>query len=145
MKKVLNILLGVLMAITVALMIYALASFHSDNPAVYDPSISLNIIWGYILVLLAVASVVFCAVWGMVQNPKGIKGTLLSLLLILVVIGAAYFYSAGHTINIIDLQNGGFFDHSVTVLTETSIIVTYVAFVAAFLTAIGTEIYRAFK
>lgn len=145
MKKVLNILLGVLMAITVALMIYALVSSHSDNPAVYDASISLNIIWGYILVLLAVASAVFCAVWGMVQNPKGIKGTLLSLLLILVVVGAAYFYSAGHTVNIIDLQNGGFFDHSVTVLTETSIIVTYVAFVAAFLTAIGTEIYRAFK
>ena len=145
MKKVLNILLGVLMAITAALLIYAVATPHSDNPAGYDPSISLNIVWGYILVVLAVASAVFCAVWGMIQNPKGIKGTLLSLVLILVIVGAAYFYSAGHTVNIPDLQNSGFFDHSVTVLTETSIIVTYVAFVAAFLTAIGTEIYRAFK
>lgn len=57
----------------------------------------------------------------------------------------SYFYSAGHTVNIIDLQTGGFFDRGATVLTETSVIVTYVAFVAAFLTAIGTEIYRAFK
>ena len=145
MKKVLNILLGILMAITAALLIYAVASPHSGNPAEFDQSISLNIIWGYILFVLAIASAVFCAIWGMVKNPKGIKGSLLSLLLILIVIGAAYFFSASHTVNIPDLQNGGFFDHGATVLTETSIIVTYVAFIAAFLTAIGTEIYRAFK
>ena len=102
-------------------------------------------IWGYSLFLAAVASAIFCAVWGMIKNPKGVKGSLLSLLLIVVVIGAAYFYSAGHTVNIIDLQTGGFFDRGATLLTETSVIVTYVAFVAAFLTAIGTEIYRAFK
>ncbi len=133
------------MAITAALLIYAVASPHSGNPAEFDQSISLNIIWGYILFVLAIASAVFCAIWGMVKNPKGIKGSLLSLLLILIVIGAAYFFSASHTVNIPDLQNGGFFDHGATVLTETSIIVTYVAFIAAFLTAIGTEIYRAFK
>lgn len=145
MKKVLNILLGILMVITAALLIYAVAAPHSGNPADYDPSISLNIIWGYTLFLLAVASAVFCAIWGMIKNPKGVKGSMLSLLLILIIIGAAYFFSASHTVNIPDLQNGGYFDHGATVLTEASIIVTYVAFIAAFLTAIGTEIYRAFK
>ncbi len=145
MKKILNILLAVLMAVTVALLVYALAAPHSDDVTAYDASISLNIIWGYSLFLAAGASAIFCAVWGMIKNPKGVKGSLLSLLLIVVVIGAAYFYSAGHTVNIIDLQTGGFFDRGATVLTETSVIVTYVAFVAAFLTAIGTEIYRAFK
>ena len=47
--------------------------------------------------------------------------------------------------NIIDLQNNGFFGHGETVITETSILVTYVAFVAAFLTAIVTEIRGALK
>ncbi len=139
MKKILNVLLGVLMAITVVLLVYAMATGGSDA------AISLNLIWGYILFIGAVAAAVFCAVFGMIQNPQGIKGTLLSLALIIVIIGAAYFYSASHTINIIDLSTGGFFEHGATVLTETSIIVTYVAFVAATLTAIGTEIYRAFK
>ncbi len=84
---------------------YALAAPHSDDVTAYDASISLNIIWGYSLFLAAVASAIFCAVWGMIKNPKGVKGSLLSLLLIVVVIGAAYFYSAGHTVNIIDLQD----------------------------------------
>lgn len=145
MKKVLNILLGVLLAITAVLLVYAIAAPHSDNPAAYDPSISMNIIWCYVLVVLAVAAAIFCAVWGMVQSPKGLKGSLLSLLLVVVVIGAAYLYSAGHTVNIPDLQNGGFFAHPETVITETSVIVSYVAVVAALLTALGTEIYRAFK
>ena len=47
--------------------------------------------------------------------------------------------------NIVDLQNNGFFGHGETVITETSILVTYVAFVAAFLTAVVTEIWGAFK
>ena len=59
--------------------------------------------------------------------------------------GVSYFISAGHTVNIVDLQNNGFFGHSETVITETSILVTYVAFVAAFVTAVATEIWGAFK
>ena len=103
MKKILNILLGILMAITVVLMV------------------------------------------GMIQNPAGIKGTILSLALIIVIVGVSYFYSAGHTVNIVDLQNNGFFGHGETVITETSILVTYVACVAAFVTAVATEIWGAFK
>ena len=139
MKKILNVLLGLLMAVTVVLLGYALATGGSDAAS------SLNLMWGYILFVGALAAAVFCAVFGMIQNPQGIKGTMLSLALIVIVIGAAYFYSNGHTINILDLSTGGFFDHGATVLTETSILVTYVAFVAAVVTALGTEIYRAFK
>ena len=139
MKKILNILLGILMAITVVLMVYAIATGGSDA------SISVNLMWGYFLFVFAVAAAIFCAVFGMIQNPAGIKGTLLSLLLIVVIVGVAYFIAAGHTVQIPDLANNDFFGHSETVLTEASIIVTYVAMAAAFLTAIGTEIWRAFK
>ena len=114
MKKILNILLGILMAITVVLLVYAIATGGSDA------AISLNLVWGYFLFVFAVAAALFCAIFGMIQNPAGIKGT-------------------------IDLQTNGFFGHGETVITETSILVTYVAFVAAFLTAVVTEIWGAFK
>ncbi len=136
MKKILNILLGILMAVTAVLLIYAIAS---------GGSIGANLIWGYFLFVFAIAAAIFCAIFGMIQNPAGIKGTIISLALILIVVGVSYFYSASHTVNIIDLQNNGFFGHGETVITETSILVTYVAFVAAFVTAIATEIWGAFK
>ena len=139
MKKILNILLGVLMAITAVLLVYALATGGSDA------SISINLMWGYFLVVFAIAAAIFCAVFGMIQNPAGIKGTIMSLALIIVIVGAAYFISAGHSINIPELANGGFIGAGEAVLTEASILVTYVALVAAFLTAVVTEIYGAFK
>jgi len=145
MKKALNILLGVLMAITVALLVYALVSPHPTNAAEFDPSISLNLIWGYALFVFAIAMAIFCAIFGMIKNPAGIKGTILSLALIIVIVGVSYFYAAGHTVNIVDLQNNGFFGHGETVITETSILVTYVAFAAAFVTAVVTEVWGALK
>ena len=128
MKKAFSILLSVLMVITVALLVYAIATGGSED------AISVNLI-----------SALFCAIFGMIKNPAGIKGSILALALVIIVVGVAYFYSAGHTVNIVDLQNNGFFGHSETVITETSIIVTYVAFAAAFLTTVVTEIWRAFK
>lgn len=139
MKKIFNILLGVLLVITIVLLVYAIATGGSEA------AISANLMWGYALFVFAIASALFCAIFGMIQNLKGIKGAILSLALIIVIVGVSYFYSAGHTINIVDLQNNGFFGHTQTVITETSIIVTYVAFVAAFLTAIATEIWSVFK
>ena len=87
----------------------------------------------------------FCALLGMIKNPAGIKGTIVSLALIIVVIGVAYFIARGHTIEIPNIEAGGYFGHSETLLTDTSILVTYVALIGAFLTAVGTEIYGAFK
>ena len=139
MKKVMNILLGVLMVITIVLLVYAIATGGSET------AISVNLMWGYFLFVFAIAAALFCAIFGMIQNPAGIMGAILSLALVIVVVGVSYFYSASHTINIVDLQNNGFFGHPETVITETSIIVTYVAFAAAFITAVVTEIWGAFK
>ena len=137
MKKILNIILGILLAVMAVLGIYAIATGGSEA------AISLNLIWCYFLLALAVFTAIFCAVFGMIQNPAGIKGTIISLALIIVIV--AYFVASGHDIQIPDLANGGFFSQGETVLTDTSILVTYVALVAAFVTAIATEIYGAFK
>lgn len=139
MKKILNILLGVVLLVTVILTAYAIVAGGSNE------AINLNLIWSYILIAAAVVTALFTAVWGMVNNSKGIKGPLLSTLLIAVIIVAAYLIARGHTIEIPDIANGGFFPHPETVITEASILVTYVALGAAVLTAIFTEIYKAFK
>ena len=75
----------------------------------------------------------------MTQNPAGIKGTLLSFGLIVAIVGIAYFISASHSVQIPDLANNSVFDRGATVLTETSILVTYVAIVAAIVTTVVTE------
>lgn len=139
MKKILNILLGIVLAITVILTVYAMAAGGSNE------AINLNLIWCYILIVAGVATALFTAVWGMVNSSKGIKGPLLSTLLIIAIVVAAYLIARGHTIDVPDIANGGFFPHPETVITETSILVTYVALGAAVLTAIFTEIYKAFK
>ncbi|MCM1302317.1 MAG: hypothetical protein NC250_03115 [Alistipes senegalensis] len=145
MKKVLNIMLGVLLLISAALAIFAMASNHPENPAEYDAAVSMNLWWGYLLFGAAIVAAIACAVWGMVKNPAGIKGTVLSLVLIVVIVGVSYFLSASHDVQIVDLQNNGFFSRGETVITETSVLVTYVAMAAAFVTAIATEIWGAFK
>lgn len=139
MKKILNILLGVLLLVTFALVGYAMVAGGSQE------AISINLVWGYILFGVAIAAALGCAAYGMIKNPAGIKGSILSLVLIIVIVGASYLYAAGHTVNIVDLQNNGVFNHEETVITEASILVTYVAFAAAFVTAIVTEIWSALK
>lgn len=139
MKKILNILLGVVLLVTVILTVYAIVAGGSNE------AINLNLIWGYLLLAGAVVTALFSAVWSMIYSSKGIKGTLLSTLLVIVIVLAAYLIARGHTIEIPDIANGGFFPHPETVITEASILVTYVALGAAVLTAIFTEIYKAFK
>lgn len=139
MKKILNILLGVVLLITAILTVYAMVAGGSNE------AINLNLIWCYILLVAAIGTALFTAVWGMVKSSKGIKGPLLSTLLIVVIVAAAYLIARGHTIEIPNVADGGFFPHPETVITDASILVTYVALGAAVLTAIFTEIYKAFK
>ena len=127
------------MVITVALTAYAIAAGGSDA------AISLNLIWGYALLIGAVVAAVGGAIYSTLKSPAGAKMSILSVVLILVVVGVAYFISAGHSVQIVDLQNNGYFAHGETVITETSILVTYVAGAASILVALVTEIWGIFK
>ena len=103
MKKALNVLLGVLMVVTVGLTAYAIAAGGSDA------AISLNLIWGYCLMIGAVVAAVGGAIYSTLKSPAGAKMSILSVVLILAIVGVAYFISAGHTVQIVDLQNNGYF------------------------------------
>lgn len=141
MKAFKNILLATLMVITVLLLAYAIITGGSDA------AISWNLIWSYILMGGAVLVAVLGALWGIIQSPSGGKSSLASLILILIVIGAAYFIATGHEVpvQIKDIQNNGVFGLKETIITEISLIVTYVAFAASFVVALATEIWAAFK
>ena len=57
MKKILNILLGVILLITVILTVYAMVAGGSNE------AINLNLIWSYILIAVGIATALFTAVW----------------------------------------------------------------------------------
>ncbi len=141
MKKFCNILLIVLLAVTALLVVYAVAS----SPENLNAAISLNLIWGYILFAAAALAAVGCAIWGLIKSPAGLKGTLLSLVLVVAVIVISYVVANGHDYQIVNLENGGFFERGDTVIADAGILVTYVAFVGAVLAALYSEISNALK
>ena len=105
----------------------------------------LNLIWCYVLLALAIAFAIFCAIFGMIQNPAGVKGTLLSFALIVVVVLVSYFIAASHDIVIPDFASGGVFPRTPTVIADCGIIVTYVAMIAAVVVALYSEVAKLFK
>lgn len=139
MKKVLNAIFVTLMLVTLALTAYAIAAGGSEA------SISINLIWCYSLLFAAVACAVFGAIFSSLQSSSGGKTSFLSALLIVAVIVVAYFISASHTVQIPDIQNNGYFDRFPTVISETGILVTYVAFAATIVVTLVTEIWAALK
>ncbi len=140
MKKILNILLGVLLVVTLVLLVYACVTGGSDA------SISANLIWGYVLLAGAVLAVLYSAIKGMVENPAGIKKALLSIAIVVVVVGASVGIALSHKGLAIPNSAGGVFDNPTElVITESSIIVTYVALSVAIIVAIVSEIRNALK
>ncbi len=139
MKNIINILLGILLVVTVALAVYAGATGGSDA------AIGLNLMWAYGLLGAGLVAAMICAFAGMATSSEGLKGTIISLVLVIAVIGASYYIASGHSIEIVDLSTGGFFPAGDTVITEASVLVTYVVFGASVLVAIVTEIWGALK
>ncbi len=81
----------------------------------------------------------------MIQNPAGVKGTLLSFALIVVVVLVSYFIAASHDTVIPDFASGGVFPRTPTVIADCGIIVTYVAMIAAVVVALYSEVAKLFK
>ena len=82
MKKMLNILLGVLFAVTAGLVGWAVVSNGNEV------AVSWNLLWGYALLVMAVVSVLGAALKGTITNPAGLKKTLLAVVLVVVIICA---------------------------------------------------------
>lgn len=136
----LNILLGCLFAITAAMVGWAVISGGADV------AISWNLIWGYALLVMAIVSVLCAAVKGMMTNPASVKTTLLAVVLVVVIVGAALGIALSHEGLTIPNSAGGVFDDPFElVISEVGILVTYVVAAAALLVTVYAEVRNLLK
>ena len=140
MKKFLNILLGLLFAVTAAMVGWAVVSGGSDVAIIW------NLVWGYALLVGALVSVLWAALKGTITNPAGLKKTLLAVVLVVVVVGAALFIALGHDGLVIPNSAGGVFDDPFElVISEVGILVTYVVAAASIVVTLYTEVRNLIK
>ena len=136
----LNILLGLLFAVTAALVGWAVVSGGNEV------AISWNLVWGYALLVGAVLGVLLSAIKGTITNPAGLKKTMLAIVLVVVVVGAALFIALGHDGIVIPNSAGGVFDDPFElVISEVGILVTYVVAAASIVVTLYTEERNLFK
>ncbi|MFI3319297.1 MAG: hypothetical protein SNH01_00805 [Rikenellaceae bacterium] len=128
-----------MLLITVGITAYAAATNGAEG------AISLNLMWGYFLAAFAVVASILCAVWGMINATEGLGKTVGAVVLVAVVVGVSYFIAAGNTVEIPNIETGGTFPHEDTVITEASVLVTYVTFAVAVVLALVSEIWGAIK
>lgn len=136
----LNILLGLLFAITAVMVGWAVVSGGAEV------AISWNLVWGYALLVGAIVSVLLSAIKGTITNPAGLKKTMLAIVLVVVVVGAALFIALGHDGIVIPNSAGGVFDDPFElVISEVGILVTYVVAAASIIVTLYTEVRNLFK
>ena len=140
MKKMLNVVMGSLFAVTLALVLWAVVSGGSEV------AISWNLLWGYALLVVAVVCVLWAAIKGTITHPAGLKNTLIAVAIVVVVVGAALGISLSHDGLTIPNSAGGVFDDPFElVISETGILVTYVVAAATLLVTLVGEVRNALK
>lgn len=129
-----------LFVVTLAFVAWAVISGGSEV------AISWNLIWGYVLLVTAVVSVIWAAIKGTISNPAGLKNTLIAVGVVVVVVGAALGIALSHDGLAIPNSAGGVFDDPFElVISETGILVTYVVAAAVLLVTIYGEVRKALK
>ena len=140
MKKMLNIVMAVLFAVTLGIVGWAVASGGSEV------AISYNLLWGYTLLVVAIVSVLWAAIKGTITHPAGLKNTLIAVVLVVVVVGAALGIALSHDGLTIPNSAGGVFDDPFELaISETGILVTYVVAAATLLVTLVSEVRNVLK
>ena len=140
MKKMLNIVMAVLFAITLALVGWAVVSGGAEV------AISWNLLWGYALLVVAIVSVICAAIKGTITHPAGLKGTLIAVAIVVAVVGAALGVALSHDGLVVPNSAGGVFDDPFELaISETGIIVTYIVAVAAILVTVIGDVRNVLK
>ena len=145
MEKILKYALVALMAGSVALVFWAVFTTPEDPTTANATAVGMNLYWGYALLAAAIVAAIFGAAWDLIQKPTGIKGALLSLIAIVAIAVVAYVVANGHDYQIVDLSTMGYFERTETVITDASILFTYVVFAGAIVAAIYSAVSDALK
>ena len=145
MEKIFKYFVVALLGVSVALVAWAIATTPSDPTTANATAIGANLYWGYALLIAAVLVAVLGAGMDMLKKPEGLKGAIISIVAIVAIVVVSYVMAQGHTYEIVDLQNKGFFPRFDTVITDASIMVTYVAMAGAIVAAIYSAVSDALK
>ncbi len=139
MKTILKVLLILMLLVTVGL-VGAVAATGGDTAL-----IGMTLMWGYFLIAFALVSALLCAVFGMIQAPAGLKTAIISLILVAVVVGLSYQMAISDPKEILNLEDGSFFDPDSTVISEVCILVAYAAGAAAVLVSLLSELAGVYR
>ena len=145
MEKILKYSLVALLALSVAMIFWAVFT-TPENPTVENATaVGAYLYWGYFLMGAAVVAALVGAGMDLLKKPEGIKGALIAVVAVVAIIVVAYVISTGHDFQIVDLGNQGYFERKETVITDTCLIVFYVAMAGAVISAIYSAVTDALK
>ena len=104
--------------------------------------VDLMLRWMYIMLGLAVASVVIMSIYSLAQNPKNTVRSLVGLGIVVVAIGVAWALSSDAMV----VTPSNVYDDSFSLkLADTGLYLTYAALIATVLAIAAGEIYSATK
>ena len=130
--------LSIIQYILIAISVITVAMYFLGLGDVYP-----MLIWGYILLGIAVAAVIILPLFNLVKNPKGAVRSLVGLGIVVVL--AAICYALSSDAPVVNSAGGFFEDSAVLKISDTGLYLTYIALAVAILAAIGGEIRNAFK
>ena len=145
MEKVLKYSLVALLALSVAMIFWAVFTTPEDPTVQNATAVGAYLYWGYFLMGAAVVAALVGAGMDLLKKPEGIKGALVAVVAVVAIIVVAYVVSTGHDFQIVDLGNQGYFERKETVITDTCLIVFYVAMAGAVISAIYSAVSDALK
>lgn len=145
MGKVIKYLLVALLAVSVGLVAWAVATTPEDPTVQNATAVGAYLYWGYALLAVAIAAAVLGAGWDLLNKPEGIKGAIFSLVAIVAIIVISYVVANGHDYQIVNLQDQSYFERGDTVISDASLLVFYVAIAGAVIAAIYSAVSDALK
>ena len=145
MEKVLKYSLVALLALSVAMIFWAVFTTPEDPTVQNATAVGAYLYWGYFLMGAAVVAALVGAGMDLLKKPEVIKGASIAVVAVVAIIVVAYVISNGHDFQIVDLGNQGYFERKETVITDTCLIVFYVAMAGAVISAIYSAVSDALK
>lgn len=162
MSRIFKYLLFAIMAAIACLAIWAafstpeidkgkIADLHlNESLPTFPSAVNANLYLGYALFAVAIVAALFSALWDMIKRPEGILSTVISLVIVVGIVVAAWCIANGNVSTnpafvIEDLQNHSTFGIFETTISWASIIVTGVVFAGAIVSAIYSAISDAVK
>jgi formate-dependent nitrite reductase membrane component NrfD len=145
-SRLIKILLGVLMAITLVLVVifYVGDVVNEGTNHEYPVITETYIIWAYILLGITAGITILFSIYNMIINPKGAKKSLIGLVGAAILILIAYYMADDSVLNL-PHYTGSDNVPATLKLVDTGLFTTYLLLGLAFVAIIFSEVSKAFK